>query len=714
MSQWIVSIRLEIDTFSAHPPMKSAAFTPKDFFDRHKKNDFDGAFLRENSENEYPGSWFSPSRLSISFAPDGTTVGRSTSKLYETFAGMLSAAELEQTIISAFETWARLSNINVGVMADSGDPFGTGGPSQGDLRFGDIRVGAVPMAGDVYAVAVPHNEMLSGTWAGDILFNSEAKFADADAIYTVALHEAGHVLGLGHSDNPLSVMHPTAQNSTLHSTDVLAIQDLYGVRALDQYDQGNDRNDTMADAVRIRNTGSVDGRIPLVVFGDIEGAADVDYFYLRPQSEYTGSVTFRVVSDSISTLNPTMQLFDENGTLLGQASGSGHLGNDLSLTLPSVDPTLDYFVQLSATGGQPHDIGSYALVTTIDGKLTEGMELLDQIMRGDYGFLKQNDVQDMFLSDVPAFFNNDLLTNDTIATATPLDELPGATSPTKFRTQGSLFQRRDVDYYSVDAGSGIMTVNVVAQGNTQLIPDLDILDQDGNPVTTRNLVNGNGEQTIQATGLVEDNTYYVRVSADRRSDEFSMGNYLLDVDFNRPEFIPNTLASGNVSRFSNRRIHTMYVAQTQIFHFGLTSGTGRINPNATLYMSVYDELGSLVYRVATRPGERRTSQSVVLKPGSYQIRVTLSNSTFGRNTWISYSVDGLGISDPTGPELVDPSENPFDRCPNDPTQWCYPNDRHSSDPFIIVDGQETTPTTPPTDPDWMDSNQWYWTAGWPI
>ncbi len=694
--------------------MKPAAFTPEDFFDRHQTNGFDGAFLRENSENEYPGSWFSPSRLSISFAPDGTPVGRSTSKLYETFADMLSAAELEQTIISAFETWARHSNVNVGVMADSGDPFGTGGPSQGDLRFGDIRVGAVPMAGDVFAVAVPHNEMLSGTWAGDILFNSEAKFADANAIFTVALHEAGHVLGLGHSDNPLSVMHPTTQNSTLHTTDILAIQDLYGVRALDQYDQGNDRNDTMGDGVRIRNTGSVDGRIPLVVFGDIEGAADVDYFYLRPQSDYTGAVTFRVVSSAISTLNPTMQLFDENGTLLDQTSGSGHRGNDLSLTLPSVDPTLNYYVRLSATDGQPHDVGSYALVTTIDGKLTEGMDLLDQIMRGDYGFLSQGDVQDMFLSDVPAFFNNDLLTNDTIATATPLDELPGATTATKFRTQGSLSQRRDVDFYSVEAGSGIMTVNVVAQGNTQLIPDLDIFDQDGNLIATRNLVNGNGEQTIQATGLVDGNTYYVRVSADRRSDVFAIGNYLLDVDFNRPEFVPNTLASGNVSRFANRRIHTMYVAQTQIFHFGLTSGTGLINPNATLYMSVYDELGALVYRVATRPGERRTSQSVVLKPGSYQIRVTLSNSVRGRNTWISYSVDGLGISDPTGPELVDPSQNPFDRCPNDPTQWCYPNDRHSSDPFIIVDGEETTPTNPPTDPDWMDSNKWYWTAGWPI
>src|SRR5581483_866559 len=48
-------------------------------------------------------------------------------------------------------------------------------------------------------------------------------------LFSVALHEAGHALGLGHSDRPDSVMypyyHPAAQ---LSADDIAGIRDLYG------------------------------------------------------------------------------------------------------------------------------------------------------------------------------------------------------------------------------------------------------------------------------------------------------------------------------------------------------------------------------------------------------------------------------------------------------------------------------------------------------
>lgn len=63
--------------------------------------------------------------------------------------------------------------------------------------------------------------------AGDLHFNETwAPYVD---LYTVALHESGHSLGLTHSDNPDAVMYPFYRGPVegLHADDVAAIQSLY-------------------------------------------------------------------------------------------------------------------------------------------------------------------------------------------------------------------------------------------------------------------------------------------------------------------------------------------------------------------------------------------------------------------------------------------------------------------------------------------------------
>ena len=51
-------------------------------------------------------------------------------------------------------------------MGDGGQAFGAAGPVQGDTRFGDIRVGGVPMGGDALAATVPPDPFVSGSLAG--------------------------------------------------------------------------------------------------------------------------------------------------------------------------------------------------------------------------------------------------------------------------------------------------------------------------------------------------------------------------------------------------------------------------------------------------------------------------------------------------------------------------------------------------------------------
>jgi Matrixin/Bacterial Ig domain len=69
--------------------------------------------------------------------------------------------------------------------------------------------------------------------AGDMHFNEDQSWrigANID-IYSVALHEAGHALGLGHSDTPASVMYPYYHMHTvLQAEDIAAIRQLYATR----------------------------------------------------------------------------------------------------------------------------------------------------------------------------------------------------------------------------------------------------------------------------------------------------------------------------------------------------------------------------------------------------------------------------------------------------------------------------------------------------
>jgi hypothetical protein len=150
------------------------------------------------------------------------------SYVFQSFPPHLDASVVRQEVERAFAEWQHYANIRFspGTQADAaqtiailfaagahGDPFPFDGPG-GVLAhtFYPAPPNTEPIAGDMHFDAT---ENWQTGWGIDV--------------FSVALHEAGHALGLGHSSTPGAVMYPYYRQFTaLTSDDIAGIRALYG------------------------------------------------------------------------------------------------------------------------------------------------------------------------------------------------------------------------------------------------------------------------------------------------------------------------------------------------------------------------------------------------------------------------------------------------------------------------------------------------------
>ena len=142
----------------------------------------------------------------------------------------LPAGSTEAEITRALNQWAQYVNVTFTPAADA-----TGNQTLAMLFASGAH-------GDGYSFDGPGG-VLAHTFypfptdpepiAGDMHFDDSENWnigADVD-VYSIALHEAGHALGLGHSDNPNAVMYPYYHmHTTLQPDDIAAIRELYASR----------------------------------------------------------------------------------------------------------------------------------------------------------------------------------------------------------------------------------------------------------------------------------------------------------------------------------------------------------------------------------------------------------------------------------------------------------------------------------------------------
>jgi predicted Zn-dependent protease len=636
--------------------------------------------------------WTDPTHLTLSFVPDGTQIAAHGSNLFSTLDGQMSRDHWQRAILRAIQTWEKYANIDVGVVADSGLPFGTPGLTQGDPRFGDIRIGAQAMSLETISVSVPHDPFLSGTWSGDVLFNSQYNFTNPNYdLYSVALHEFGHVFGLGDSTDPDSAMYPqlTFRHLDLAASDVTNIRSLYGTRAFDPIN-----NQTLRTASPIPyppNVPNYLGATPLTVFADLWRRSIVDVYSVVTIPNYHGSVSFRVVTAGISLMEPEVTVYDASGGIIGMSAGTSALGNIVTVTIPQVTPNTLYYVKVKGAVKDDFSIGRYALAVTFNANLKVPLDSVDGVLRGPYDSLPGTNVEDVFDNPTGVQFNEDDAST-TPETARVLSTTRGYRRASRYDFVASLSEETGINFFQVQApGNGssppaIMTLAVNMLSVHGFLPHVDILDSHQNVVATNVLVDGNGSLVIQAINLTPGAVYYLRATASGTPDQQEQGgNFSLDVDFLLPGQLFTDFGGGTVSDSSPQLSGSLYVADTQLFQFSLAADAIGLKATASVRMRIFDSSGNTLFDLTASAGSTETGTGLFLTPGGYTIQFDLITSSGGPlGGPLSFHLYGATIDDPIGPALNDPTLNPTYRCPNDPSMYCYPNGRMTSNPFLIV------------------------------
>ena len=307
--------------------------------------------------------WTHDSRITYSFMPDGTSVGGVPSALFQTLNAKYPPTTWEQQIEQAASLWESVTNANLALVPDGGEAVGVSGDQQDDPRFGDIRIGAVPLAPGVLAETFLPPPANGGTDAGDILLNSNVNWqinSNYD-LQTVVAHEFGHALGLGESSVSTAVMYGTYNGikQALTSDDISGIDSIYGTRQYDQFNTGGHRNNTTATATNLNLyiTGNAQIAVPSL---DITTTGDTEWFYATVPWTTTGTMTVTVQSSNLSSLSPSLVVYNSSLGVVGQTSAPASYGATISVTA-SVAYGQTYFFKVLAAGGTG-PIGGYGLL----------------------------------------------------------------------------------------------------------------------------------------------------------------------------------------------------------------------------------------------------------------------------------------------------------------------------------------------------------------
>jgi hypothetical protein len=133
------------------------------------------------------------------------------------------------------------------------------------------------------------------------------------------------------------------------------------------------------------------------------------------------------------------------------------------------------------------------------------------------------------------------------------------------------------------------------------------------------------------------------------------GNYQLAVQFGPVAQTLPTLTSGTLSVSQPTAGGSLCVTTTELIHIVL-SAAGTV-ANTGVQLTIVDSTGRVAASL-TAPAGQPVSLTALLSAGVYQVRLAAVAGSGQPVPTVNYTLQGVGVSDPIGPEADNPSASP--------------------------------------------------------